>query len=84
MALDVPPKHGALSPGHSPPHIQSLIRHSGPETFRAAFVCPGVCERGKTPARFRRRVLLERSAFLLDTDAGIFDVAVEASYGWRT
>ncbi|MEU8607024.1 helix-turn-helix transcriptional regulator [Actinoplanes sp. NPDC048791] len=37
---------------------------------------------GETPARFRRRVLLERAAFrLLDTHTGILDVAVEAGYG---
>ena len=37
---------------------------------------------GEPPARFRRRVLLERAAFqLLTTDTGILDVAVEAGYG---
>ena len=37
---------------------------------------------GETPARFRRRVLLERAAFrLLTSDAGVLDVAVEAGYG---
>jgi AraC family transcriptional regulator len=36
---------------------------------------------GETPARFRRRVLLERAAFrLLTTDATVLDVAVEAGY----
>jgi AraC-like DNA-binding protein len=36
---------------------------------------------GETPARFRRRVLLERAAFRLATsDAGVLDVAVEAGY----
>ena len=36
---------------------------------------------GETPARFRRRVLLERSAYrLLTTRANILDVAVEAGY----
>jgi len=37
---------------------------------------------GETPARFRRRVLLERAAFrLLTSGAGVLDVAVEAGYG---
>ncbi|WP_433305023.1 helix-turn-helix domain-containing protein [Actinoplanes sp. CA-030573] len=37
---------------------------------------------GETPARFRRRLLLERAAFrLLDPDARVLDVAVEAGYG---
>jgi AraC-like DNA-binding protein len=37
---------------------------------------------GETPARFRRRVLLERAAFrLLRPGAGVLDVAVEAGYG---
>ena len=37
---------------------------------------------GETPARFRRRVLLERAAFrLLTSDTGVLDVAVEAGYG---
>ncbi len=36
---------------------------------------------GETPARFRRRVLLERSAYRLVTSAtGVLDVAVEAGY----
>jgi AraC family transcriptional regulator len=36
---------------------------------------------GETPARFRRRVLLERSAYrLLTSRSGILDVAVEAGY----
>jgi AraC-like DNA-binding protein len=36
---------------------------------------------GETPARFRRRVLLERAAFRLATsDLGVLDVAVEAGY----
>jgi AraC family transcriptional regulator len=36
---------------------------------------------GETPARFRRRVLLERAAFRLATsDAGVLDIAVEAGY----
>jgi AraC family transcriptional regulator len=36
---------------------------------------------GEAPGQFRRRVLLERSAFrLLTTDATILDVAVEAGY----
>jgi len=36
---------------------------------------------GETPARFRRRVLLERAAFRLATSAaGVLDVAVEAGY----
>jgi AraC-like DNA-binding protein len=36
---------------------------------------------GETPARFRRRVLLERAAYrLATTDAGVLDVAVEAGY----
>ncbi len=36
---------------------------------------------GESPARFRRRVLLERSAYRLATSsAGVLDVAVEAGY----
>jgi AraC family transcriptional regulator len=36
---------------------------------------------GETPARFRRRVLLERSAFrLATTEKGVLDIAVEAGY----
>ena len=36
---------------------------------------------GEAPGQFRRRVLLERSAYrLLTTDATILDVAVEAGY----
>jgi AraC family transcriptional regulator len=36
---------------------------------------------GETPARFRRRVLLERAAYrLLTSTAGILDVAIEAGY----
>jgi AraC family transcriptional regulator len=36
---------------------------------------------GETPARFRRRVLLERAAFRLATSAhGVLDIAVEAGY----
>lgn len=36
---------------------------------------------GETPARFRRRVLLERAAFRLrTTDVGVLDIAVEAGY----
>jgi AraC-like DNA-binding protein len=36
---------------------------------------------GETPARFRRRVLLERAAYRLATsDTGVLDVAVEAGY----
>ena len=36
---------------------------------------------GETPARFRRRVLLERAAYrLVTSDAGILDVALEAGY----
>ena len=36
---------------------------------------------GETPGRFRRRVLLERSAYrLLTSEAGLLDVAVEAGY----
>lgn len=37
---------------------------------------------GESPARFRRRVLLERSAYRLSTcDSPVLDVAVEAGYG---
>ncbi len=37
---------------------------------------------GEPPGRFRRRILLERSAYrLLDRDAGVLDVALEAGYG---
>jgi AraC-like DNA-binding protein len=37
---------------------------------------------GEPPARFRRRVLLERAAYrLLTTDKSILDVAVEAGFG---
>jgi AraC-like DNA-binding protein len=36
---------------------------------------------GETPAKFRRRVLLERSAYrLLTSAAGVLDVAIEAGY----
>jgi AraC family transcriptional regulator len=36
---------------------------------------------GETPGRFRRRVLLERSAYrLLTSEAGVLDIAVEAGY----
>jgi AraC-like DNA-binding protein len=36
---------------------------------------------GETPARFRRRVLLERSAYRLATsDRGVLEIAVEAGY----
>src|SRR3954471_11325237 len=36
---------------------------------------------GETPARFRRRVLLERSAYrLLTSGQGVLDIAVEAGY----
>lgn len=36
---------------------------------------------GEAPARFRRRVLLERAAYrLVTSDAGVLDVAVEAGY----
>jgi AraC family transcriptional regulator len=36
---------------------------------------------GETPARFRRRVLLERSAYrLLTSERGVLDIAVEAGY----
>ncbi len=36
---------------------------------------------GETPARFRRRVLLERAAYrLLTSERGVLDVAVEAGY----
>jgi AraC family transcriptional regulator len=36
---------------------------------------------GETPARFRRRVLLERSAYrLVTSDRGVLDIAVEAGY----
>jgi AraC family transcriptional regulator len=36
---------------------------------------------GETPARFRRRVLLERAAFRLATsERGVLDIAVEAGY----
>ncbi len=36
---------------------------------------------GETPARFRRRVLLERSAYrLVTSDLGVLDIAVEAGY----
>ncbi len=36
---------------------------------------------GETPAKFRRRVLLERSAYrLVTTDTGVLDIAVEAGY----
>ncbi|HSS67595.1 MAG TPA: AraC family transcriptional regulator [Nocardioidaceae bacterium] len=36
---------------------------------------------GETPARFRRRVLLERAAYRLATsESGVLDVAVEAGY----
>jgi AraC-like DNA-binding protein len=36
---------------------------------------------GESPARFRRRVLLERAAFrLVTSDRGILDIAVEAGY----
>jgi AraC family transcriptional regulator len=36
---------------------------------------------GEPPGRFRRRILLERSAYrLLDRDAGVLDVALEAGY----
>jgi AraC-like DNA-binding protein len=37
---------------------------------------------GEPPARFRRRILLERAAYrLLSTDSSILDIAVEAGYG---
>jgi AraC-like DNA-binding protein len=37
---------------------------------------------GESPARFRRRVLLERAAYRLSTcDSSVLDVAVEAGYG---
>ena len=37
---------------------------------------------GETPARFRRRVLLERAAFrLLTGESEVLDVAIEAGYG---
>lgn len=37
---------------------------------------------GESPARFRRRVLLERSAYRLATSStGVLDIAVEAGYG---
>ncbi len=37
---------------------------------------------GETPARFRRRVLLERSAYrLLTSGWGVLDIAIEAGYG---
>jgi AraC family transcriptional regulator len=36
---------------------------------------------GETPARFRRRVLLERAAYrLLTSDAGVLQIALEAGY----
>lgn len=36
---------------------------------------------GETPARFRRRVLLERSAYrLVTTNHGVLDIAIEAGY----
>lgn len=36
---------------------------------------------GESPARFRRRVLLERAAFrLITTDSGVLDIAIEAGY----
>lgn len=36
---------------------------------------------GETPAKFRRRVLLERSAYrLITTQQGVLDIAVEAGY----
>ncbi len=36
---------------------------------------------GETPAKFRRRVLLERSAYrLLTSEVGVLDIAVEAGY----
>jgi AraC-like DNA-binding protein len=36
---------------------------------------------GETPARFRRRILLERAAYrLLTTDAGLLEIALEAGY----
>ncbi|MBA3233645.1 MAG: helix-turn-helix transcriptional regulator, partial [Propionibacteriales bacterium] len=36
---------------------------------------------GETPARFRRRVLLERSAYrLVTSEVGVLDIAVEAGY----
>jgi len=36
---------------------------------------------GETPAKFRRRVLLERSAYrLVTSDVGVLDIAVEAGY----
>ncbi|MFN2472204.1 MAG: helix-turn-helix domain-containing protein [Gaiellaceae bacterium] len=36
---------------------------------------------GETPARFRRRVLLERAAYrLVTSDAGVLDIALEAGY----
>ena len=36
---------------------------------------------GETPARFRRRVLLERSAYrLVTSDRGVLEIAVEAGY----
>ncbi|MDQ3485818.1 MAG: AraC family transcriptional regulator [Actinomycetota bacterium] len=36
---------------------------------------------GETPAKFRRRVLLERSAYrLVTTEVGVLDIAVEAGY----
>ena len=36
---------------------------------------------GETPAKFRRRVLLERSAYrLVTTEMGVLDIAVEAGY----
>jgi AraC family transcriptional regulator len=36
---------------------------------------------GETPARFRRRVLLERSAYrLVTSDRGVLDIALEAGY----
>lgn len=43
-------------------------------------VVGAVC--GETPARFRRRVLLERAAYRLVTgDAGVLEIALEAGYG---
>lgn len=37
---------------------------------------------GESPARFRRRVLLERAAYRLSTcDSSVLDVAIEAGYG---
>lgn len=59
--------------------IVELARRSGLSRFHLDRVIRATA--GETPARFRRRVLLERAAFRLRSEAaGVLDVAVEAGY----